>query len=350
MTLPIEFPSPPRQILIIKPSSLGDVVHTLPVLRLLRRRFPESHIAWLVAPHCAGLLQNHPDLNEVILFDRRRFGSAWHNPKALLSLYQFHRDLRRHQFDLTIDLQGLFRSGWLSWQTGAPIRLGLANARELGWMFYTHRVPIETTEIHAVDRYLKLAAAVGCATEPVEFHFTVTDADRAYVKDLIGDADRRYAVLLPGANWPTKRWPAERFAELVGPLSARFGLQSVVAGGSDAAELAPRISQALNLTNRTTVPQLVALLESADLVIANDSGPMHIAAALNRPLVAVFGPTNPVRTGPYAHAECVVRAMDKSVDECAPCYQKNCKHNRCLRQLHIEPVLRAIHRQLGIRG
>ena len=156
-------------------------------------------------------------------------------------------------------------------------------------------------------------------------------------------------MLLPGANWPTKRWPAERFAELVEPLSDRFGLQSVVAGGSDAAELAPRISHALNLTNRTTVPQLVALLESADLVIANDSGPMHIAAALNRPLVAVFGPTNPVRTGPYAHAECVVRAMDKPVDECAPCYQKNCKHNRCLRQLHIEPVLRAIHRQLGIR-
>lgn len=341
MTPPARLPSSPRRILIIKPSSLGDVVHTLPVLHLLRRQYPHAHISWLVAPYCAGLLQNHPDLNEVILFDRRRFGTAWYNPKALGSLIHFHRDLHAHRFDLVIDVQGLFRSGWLSWQTGSPIRVGFANARELAWTFYTHRVPVENPEIHAADRYMKLAAAVGCEIHPAEFHFPVSDADRAYVRESVGA--RPYAVLLPGANWPTKRWPAERFAELVGPLSDRFGLQCVIAGGGDAAEVAPRISSALNLTNRTTVPQLVALIELASLVVANDSGPMHIAAALNKPLVAVFGPTNPVRTGPYGRPECVVHAFD----DCIPCYKRACGHSRCLRNLHIEPVLRAIHRQLS---
>jgi len=339
MTIPL--PSPPRRILIIKPSSLGDVVHSLPVLFLLRRQFPNAHIAWLVAPYCAGLLRGLKELDEVILFDRRFLGEAWYNPRAFLALCSFHRGLRRHNFDLAIDLQGLFRSGYFARVTGAALRVGLANARESAPVFYTHRVVVGTPEIHAVDRYLKIAAALGCPGEPIEFHFPVTDADRDYIHTLI-PSPRPYAVFLPGANWPTKRWPAERFAELVSPLHRRFNLSAVVAGGDDAAGLAPLIPNTLDLTNRTTLPQLVALLERAALVIANDSGPMHIAAALGRPLVAIFGPTNSTRTGPYALPHAVVN----SIAHCAPCYHRTCSHHRCLRKLHIAPVLRAVQRQL----
>jgi lipopolysaccharide heptosyltransferase I len=332
--------NPPQRILIIKPSSLGDVTHALPVLHLLRRRWPDAKISWLVAPYCSGLLEGHPDLDEVILFDRRRFGTAWKSPSAGMDLIRFKRDLRKRRFDLVIDLQGLFRSGWLAWHTRAPVRIGLANAREWAWIFYTHRVPIATMEQHAVDRYLKVAAALGCETEPVTFQFPTTPADQAAAEQ-INNGDP-YAVLMPGANWETKRWSVENFAALVAPIRERFGLQSVIAGGPDTVELAKKIPGAIDMAGKTNLPQLVALLERASLVIANDSGPMHIAAALNRPLVAIFGPTNPIRTGPYGRMDSVVR-----VDiPCSPCYSRTCSHTSCLRWLGIEPVLATAAQQL----
>ncbi len=331
----------PHRILLIKPSSLGDVTHALPVLHLLRRRYPGAKISWLVAPYCSGLLEGHPDLDEVIIFDRRRFGTAWKNPSAGLDLIRFKRDLRRRQFDWVIDLQGLFRSGWLAWQTRAPVRIGFANAREWAPLFYTHRIPIATMEQHAVDRYLKIAIAAGCDDGPVEFPFAFTETDRAAVADMTGD--QPFAVLLPGANWATKRWPVENFEALVNPIHQQFALKSIVAGGPDTIDLANSIPSALNLAGKTNLPQLVALLERSSLVIANDSGPMHIAAALNKPLVTIFGPTNPIRTGPYNRPDSVVR-----VDiPCSPCYSRKCSHTSCLRWLTIEPVLATAAEQVS---
>jgi len=342
MSQPVAMASDPRRILIIKPSSLGDVVHALPVLPLLRRRYPKAHIAWLVAPYCAGLIEGRGDLDRVILFDRRYLGKAWFNPAAMASLWRLDQDLRRGHFDLVLDLQGLFRSGWLAWRTGARMRVGFANGREMAPLFYTHKVRIETDQIHAVDRYLRLAAAVGCESRPVEFSFPSSEEDRQSVRRLLGESGP-YAVLLPGANWETKRWPAERFAELVRPLSARFGLRSIVAGGEDVKELARQIDGALDLSGKTNLRELVCLLKDAEVVVGNDSGPAHIAAGLGRPLVALFGPTDPVRTGPYGRPECVVQCHES----CLGCRRRRCEHMRCLKKMHIEPVLRAIDRQLG---
>jgi lipopolysaccharide heptosyltransferase I len=337
---PIVFPSPPRRILIIKPSAIGDVVHALPVLNLLRRRWPDAHVSWLVTPACAGLLERHPMLDEVIRFERRELGRGWRSPRAAAELVRFTRDLGRRSFDLVIDLQGLFRSGWLARVTGAPFRVGPANAREGAWLFYTHRVPTGSPEQHAIERYLTIGQAVGCERGPVEFPFAVDDADRAHVAAL---TPGRYAVLMPGANWLTKQWPVERFASLVGPLRERFGLESVVAGGPDVADLAEKVPAAVSLVGRTNLRQLVALLERAALVVANDSGPMHIAAALGRPLVTPFGPTNPVRTGPYRRMDSVVR-----VDiPCSPCYSRRCSHVSCLRWIETEPVLEVARRQMN---
>lgn len=336
---PLPFPNPPERILLIKPSAIGDVVHALPVLNLLRTRWPAAKISWLVTPTCAGLLEGHPQLDEVILFERKQFGHAWRSPAAAKALWQFSRDLRDRHFDLVIDLQGLLRSGWLAWETRAATRIGFGNARELGWIFYTHRVPIETTEQHAVDRYLAVAAALGCKSELVEFHFATTDEDRAAV-DAMLPAGRRFAVLLPGTNWATKRWPVEHFAACVEPLKSRFGLETVIAGGPGDSSLAAKIA-GLNLCGKTTLRQLVALLERAELVIANDSGPMHIAAALGKPLVTPFGPTNPVRTGPYRRMDTVLR-----VDiPCSPCYSRRCSHQSCLQWLQPESVLQHAFKQ-----
>jgi lipopolysaccharide heptosyltransferase I len=340
----IRFTTAPTRILIIKPSALGDVVHTLPVLNLLRRRWPDAHVAWVVGGAFASLLEGHPQLDVVIRFERRRFARGWRDPGAAAGLLRFARDLRRGEFDLVIDLQGLLRSGWMTMRTRAPVRVGFSNARELAHLFYTHRVPVDSSEQHAVDRYLKLCEALGCGRTPVEFAFHLTDDDRRHVAAALGH-DRPFAVLLPGTNWPTKRWPVEHFAALVGPLRERFGLDSIVAGGADVAGIAGLIPRATNLVGKTTnLRQLVALLDRADLVIANDSGPMHIAAALGRPLVTVFGPTNPRRTGPYGRLDSVVR-LDIP---CSPCYSRRCSHQSCLRWLQTEHVLEIAERQLRL--
>jgi len=321
----------PKRILIVKPSAIGDVVHTLPVLNLLRKRYPAAHIAWLVTPACGGILEGHPQIDELIWFERKRAG-GW---IKLLKL------LRADHFDLVLDLQGLFRSGLFSWMSGAKVRVGFANAREMATLFYTHKVPVPDVNVHAMERYLDMAVAVGCERGPVEYVFPTTDADRDRVKALLGD-DEPYAVLLPGTNWATKRWPAEKFAAMVQPLRERFGLKTVYAGGPDASAAAKLAPTATDLTGKTSLRELVALLERASLVIANDSGPMHIAAALGRPLVTLFGPTNPIRTGPFQRMDSVVR-LDIP---CSPCYSKHCSHQSCLQWLGTDRVLAATAVQL----
>lgn len=331
----------PSNILIIKPSSIGDVVHTLPIWSVLRKRFPAAKITWLIAPACAGIVEGLPGI-ELLQFDRKNWGKAWRSPSAARDLLAFQRALRDRHFDLVLDVQGLFRSGWFTWKTRSPMRVGFANAREMAWLFYTRRVDVGPTEQHAVDRYLKLLDAIGCPADTVEFPLPITDRDRQRSRELCGDGSP-YAVLCPGANWPTKRWPAAQFAQLVTPLRQRWGLRTIVAGGPGDRRLGEEITGGLNRCGETSLMELAAMTEGASVVVTNDSGPMHIAAALKRPLVAVFGPTNPVRTGPYGMPGSIVRANVA----CSPCYRRECPRPRCMDELGPEAVLSAIERQIS---
>jgi len=331
----------PRRVLIIKPSAIGDIVHALPVLPRLRKLWPSAKISWLVAPPGAALIERHPLLDEVILFQRGRYGRGWYNPAAMWDFFKFIFQLRKRKFDLVIDLQGLFRSAWISAASGAPRRIGFSNAREFAPWFYTELVDCSWDNDHAVERYLKVATALGCPDGPVEFCFAVNDDDRHYIAELVSPG-MKYAVLMPGTNWMTKRWPVERFAALAGALKERFGLESIVAGGAGDAEIAKQIPAKLDLTGKTDLRQIVALLERATLVVANDTGPMHMAAALGIPLVAPYGPTDPTRTGPFGRQESVIRLNLP----CSPCYSRTCSHRSCLEWLEIEPVLRLAEMQI----
>jgi len=332
----------PKRILIVKPSALGDIVHTLPFLHRLRERFKTAHISWLVVPAFASLLNGHPLLDEVVLFERKRFASGWRNPSAAKGLFNFATSLRRANYDMAIDLQGLLRSAWITWQTRAPVRVGFGYAREGAPIFYTHRVATVSHERHAVERYMDVADALGCAGGPVVFDFAISESVRASVAPMLPDA--AYAVLLPGTNWATKRWPAEKFAALAGPLWDRFGLRTVIAGGADvgAMDFSGAGDRVVNLAGKTDLKQLAAVLENADVVIANDSGPMHMAAALGRPLVTLFGPTNAVRTGPYARPTTVLQ-LDLV---CRPCYQRHCVHQSCMQWIGVQDVLARVDAQL----
>jgi lipopolysaccharide heptosyltransferase I len=339
----IDLPADPQRILIVKPSSLGDIVHALPILKPLRQRFPGAKISWLVMPAFASLLEGHPQIDRVIPFERKRLASWWRNPLALLHLFDLRQELR-NQFDLVIDLQGLLRSAWLTYLTKSPVKVGFDNAREGSRWFYSHRVPVPSDDVHAVDRYLSVAEALRCEKLPAEFVFASNESDRSAVTAMLNGIDR-FAVLMPGTNWVTKRWPSEYFAQTVAPLREQFGLKVIVAGGADIAALASQIPADLNLAGKTNLRQLVALLERSDLVIANDSGPMHIAAALGKPLVTMYGPTNPLRTGPYAREDSVIR-----VDiPCSPCYSRQCSHISCMKWLKPQNVIDAALVQIGKR-
>ena len=340
----IELPREPQRILIIKPSALGDIVHALPALHLLHERFPKAKIDWLVVPAFASLLDGHPLLNAIVPFDRKRFANWFWNAKTAVAFLKFHQRLRNVRYDLVIDLQGLFRSGWFTWASGSPARVGFSYAREGARWFYTHRVPTRTHEKHAVERYLDIAEALGCGRGPVRVQFAVDEAARESVTRMIG-SDQPYAVLLPGTNWDTKRWPLEKFIALTKPIEQEIGLHVIIAGGADVAGMA--IPSATNLAGKTNLKQLVALLEKASLVVGNDSGPTHIAAALGRPLVTLYGATNPVRTGPYGRDDSVVQ-LDLP---CRPCYSRKCSHTSCLNWISVEDVMRtarSIKRPSGV--
>jgi heptosyltransferase-1 len=335
----------PKNILIIKPSSLGDIVLALPALSALRHGFPQAKISWLIRPEFADLLRGHPNLNEIILFDRRLLGKSWFNPKAFSEFRRLIQQLREGRFDLVFDFQGLFRTGFLAWIAGCKRRFGMANAREFASVFYTHKSAQDYSCVHLVDYYLRIVAEAGVQTGKPEFRFPAdSSADESAMKLLLrqnvdSDLSRRsaaktekYAVLIPFAARQEKRWPIERFAQLADKIADNFGL-SIVAIGSEeerpyidklASCAKPRIA---NLAGRTTLRDLIALLKRASLVVSNDTGPGHIAAALYVPLVMIFGPVNPARLRPYNRPDCFVavepNTMGLAIESRDPRYNIN---------------------------
>jgi lipopolysaccharide heptosyltransferase I len=303
-----------KNILIIKPSSLGDIVLALPALTALRKSFRDVKISWLIRPEFTGLLDKHPHLNDVIIFDRELLGKAWFHPHAFKSLLSLIRRLRQRKFDAVVDLQGLFRTASLAWLSGCKKRFGMANTKELAHFFYTHRVGQDRDCTHLVDYYLKIIQTITSAKTPAQFVFPNVPEAVDSITRLLADNDiepDNYAVFVPGSAHRDKCWPIQRFAVLADEISSQFDLSIVAVGGEserDAVENLKGLANVpiANLAGRTSLSELTALLKAARLVISNDTGPGHIAAALGVPLVMIFGRSNPTRVAPYARPQCVV--------------------------------------------
>ena len=264
--------------------------------------------------------------------------------------------MRDRHYGLVIDLQGLFRTGFLTWASGAGVRIGFRNAREGAWLFYTHRLRVDESETHAVDRNYRVAELLGFEDVPIEFNQTLPESVRAEARNLLRErgltGEGRLVVVVPGARWETKTWLPERFAETIDELHGRNLARCVLVGGPDEVTLCERIATAcrsgpINLAGRTTVQQLAAVVGLANLVLCHDSAAMHLAVALERPLVCLVGPTNPLRTGPYRRADDVVRLEL----DCAPCYLRRlsrCPHDhRCMKELDVGTVVAAVERSLS---
>jgi len=301
-------------ILLIKPSSLGDIVMALPALSALRRSFPEARISWLVRPEFASLIEGHPHLDEILLFDRKRLGKAWRHPGAFGSLVSLVGELRRRRFDAVLDLQGLFRSASLAWLSGCKERFGPAWGREFAHHFYTTTAAPHIEWAHVIDYYMKILGAMGAADLAVEFVLPEKPAVAQAVEKLLAQHNiprDKYAVLIPGSAQVSKCWPVERFAALADKLTSEHGLSVVATGSGPEATMIDQIRDRascpiLSLAGRTSLPELVEVLRRARVVISNDTGPGHIAAALARPLVMMFSWSNPLRVGPYRRPECLV--------------------------------------------
>ena len=303
-----------EKILIIKPSSLGDIVLALPALSALRRNFPDARISWLVRPEFAPLLENHPHLTEVISFDRKCLGKAWYHPKAFAALVVLIWRLRRSKFDAVFDFQGLFRTACLAWLSGCKRRFGMANARELAHLFYTHKTVQDEACIHLVDYYLKIIKAAGATDTDVRFELPVNPADVNSANRLLASHDIKasnYVVFVPGSAHSDKCWPVERFAALADRISAKFNLSIIAVGTESDKRIVDEIKNLTdvpieNFAGQTSLGELIALLKEARLVVSNDTGPGHIAAALGTPLVMMFSWSNPARIAPYGRTECMV--------------------------------------------
>jgi len=367
------------RILLVKPSAVGDVVHTVPILAKLRARYPDARIDWLLTPAIAELVGRHPALTGVVPFDRRGLAGWWRSPRRAKALAGLLRSLRRANYDLVIDLHGQFRSAAFVLATGAPVRIGFdrprarvrrssrplpapayrhgwTGARELSWLAYTHRIPVPTLDVHAVDRYRWLGPILGLDEGPPDFRFPIPPAAAERVDELLragGIDGRPVAVLFPGTQWETKHWPAARFAEVARHLVAS-GLGVALAGSpaeeAVCREVAAGCPAAVELAGKTTLTESAALIARAAVCVTNDSGPMHLAAALGRPVVAVFGPTDPVWVGPYGSPESVVRAGVP----CSPCYLRRLSRcpfaHACMTGVPAEAVMGKVDAALARSG
>jgi lipopolysaccharide heptosyltransferase I len=332
-----------RRIALLKPSALGDIVHSLPVLTALRGRFPEAHITWVVNRGYEPLLRGHPDLDETLPFDR---GAARSGPiLGALNFARFLSHLRARRFDLVIDLQGLFRSALMTLATGAPRRVGLSSAREGATWFYTDVVRVaDYNALHAVERYWLLAEALGAGAGPVQFRVPLTEPARRWAAALLRDCPKPWLVFAVGSRWMTKRWPPQHFAELARRAQRDFGGTVLFIGGGDEVGLSRQTAFLLSgpvrdLTGATSLPQLTALLSLADAVVANDTGPLHLAAALGRPVVAPYTCTQVGLTGPYGTFDgCVETSV-----WCRGSLRKHCDRLECMAELTPERLWPILH-------
>jgi heptosyltransferase-1 len=324
---------PAQRIALIKPSALGDIIHSLPVLTALRRRYPRAHITWVVNRGYAPLLHGHRDLDDFLPFDRHLSHHGWRT--AARSWLRFLRELRRRRFDLAIDMQGLFRSAVMMAATAAQRRVGLGTAREGARWTYTDVLATgERNAVHAVDHGWRVAEAFGVGDGPKEFHIPIADEARNWAEAIANGYPRPWLMLGPGARWQTKRWPPECFAELAHRFWHRFGGTVFFVGGEEERTAASAIRHGLSgpsrdLTGQTTLPHLAALLERADAMLANDTGPLHLAAALGRPVVAPYTCTTVRHSGPYG----TERGAVETTVACGGSYVKRCAHRRCMAEL-----------------
>ena len=317
-------------------SSLGDVLHTLPFIAVLRERFPKARLTWLVHPQFDAFVPDSPVVDEVIHFDKVKF-----NKMGICDKWSYFREMRSllhsKKFDLVIDMQGLFKSAVLAAISGCDNRIGYCEMREGSGLVSKAVTGIHAGD-HVIERYLDVARYLGCTVNEIQFPMPDLRKEWLAVAGKSEAVKRPYVVLVPGARWETKKWPADYFARLA-EMIVRDGKQIVLAGGPEDRLLGQQITElahgVADLTGKTSLRELGALIRHCTAYISGDTGPLFIAAAMRKPLIALYGPTRPDRTGPYGSLEATVITAPLS---CAGCLKKHCDNWLCMKSITPEMV------------
>ena len=343
-------------ILIVKLSAIGDVVHTLPSLSALRNHYPDAHISWVVEESAADIIKNHPHLDRVIISYRKRWIQSLKDlrslEKTMREIRSFIKTVKDRRYDVAIDFHGLFKSAVIVHLSRARRKLGYDSMQELSGIFYNEKI-YENMEAHAVDRYLDFIRHLGGETGNPEFIIPIEEENKKRVERLFDanhiDINEPFVAINPVAFWETKLWPDEKFARLADRIVDELEIKVVFTGGNGRKKI-ERIQSfmkqtAINLEGRTSLKDLAYLYGLSTLLVTTDSGPMHIAAAVGTPAVALFGPTDPSLTGPYGKGHTVIR---RDV-ECSPCFRKKCKTLECMREIAVEEVFEVVKKKAGGR-
>jgi 3-deoxy-D-manno-octulosonic-acid transferase/heptosyltransferase-1 len=334
-------------ILIVKLSAIGDVIHTLPALAALRKLYPDANITWAIEEASSDLIKDHPHLDRVVISRRKlwiddlkhgRIGKPFNEMKSFL------KELKLQSYDLVIDFHGLLKSAIVVFLSSGKRKLGYDSMQEMSGFFLNEKIP-EDMNKHAVDRYLDFLRYLGADIKEPEFLIPIREENISRIEGFLQannfDKKERFVAVSPIALWDTKLWEDEKFARLCDRITKELKVR-VVFTGSNRRKLESIQSRmrlpAVNIGGKTTLRDLAHLYRLSSLLITTDSGPMHIAAAVGTPVVALFGPTDPSRTGPYGMGHTVIR-KDLS---CSPCFLKKCDSMKCMRDITIEEVYQAV--------
>lgn len=348
------------RILIIKLSAIGDVIHSLPALNALREHFPQSHITWLVEAAAADLVSSHAALDRVLISRRKAWLAGLKTAERRThwrALRQFFCELRDTRYDLVIDFQSSAKGAVLVAAARARTKMGFGPGlahQEFSWLALNRRVPAISMEVHALERYLHLLHPLGIKDPPVRYNLPLAAETYVAVDHLVGPAianpARPLIAINPMAQWPTKLWPEAHFAQLADRLVERRQAGIFFTGGPEDRNVIEAIQKkmrqpAVNLAGRTNLLELAALFTRMDCVITTDTGPMHLAAAVDAPVVAIFGPTSPARTGPYRARSRILQAALP----CIPCFKRSCAiDSQCMRAITAEQVEAAVEEVMNL--
>ena len=329
------------RILVIKLSAIGDVIHALPVSYAIKETFPDAHLTWAVEPPARELLVDNPYIDEILLFEKKKFKSLG---GFLENFGPLRKKLRAGRFDIALDLQGLGKSAALAYFSRAPRRLGMCNMRELSDRI-SEPVRGPNANGHIVERYLDVARAIGCRVKEVRFPMVVSERDAVLAREILRRAGvpdgTPYGILAVGANWPNKRWPTHSYAALSDWLYERNVIPVFVGGGAlDENLVADIVAQAaippVSLVGKTSLKQLAAVLRGARFALGGDTGPVHLAAGLGTSTVMLMGPTDANRNGPYGQQQNAIE-VDRP---CRYCWKRACpKGIDCLAAIQARAVM-----------
>ncbi len=336
-----------KRILIIKPSSLGDIVHTLPVVHAIKRGFPTCVVAWVIQKSFRGVLENDPDIDEIIPIDipstsdpsapRGVYGRAL---RATVSAFILLRKrCRKQPFDYVLDLHASLRSGVLALANPDGARVGFADAKEFNTLFQHTTLGPPQDKPHAVDKNLVFADFLGCTAQPDDFRIVTGIAERDRIRSMLKEkgirSGDRIVYANPAARWATKYWTPDGWAELADLIVGNGDAHLIFAGSpADSTYIADIIRRMthrpIDLSGKLSLAEAAALLEISDCYVGVDSGPMHMAAFTGTRVIALFGPTDPAKVGPYGDGHLVLRQEDL---DCLACRKRSCTDRRCLEDI-----------------